>query len=122
METKLPTFGSDGKEYLPKLSDGQTIVIKILKKPETYMDPEYGLKYQMKIKVLDGMDEQLNHVLIWSSISGALKQLYEYMEISENQVAACMKQNWNLSGTASQNNPEIIKYRLTPQGEGDPLV
>jgi hypothetical protein len=117
-----PSFGSDGNEYLPKLSDGQTIVIKILKKPETYMDPEYGLKYQMKIKVLDGMDECLNHVLLWSSISGALKQLYEYMEISENNVASCMKHNWNLTGKASPNNPNIIKYRLVPQGEGDPRV
>jgi hypothetical protein len=107
---------------LPKLSDGQTIVIKILKKPETYMDPEYGLKYQMHIKVLDGMPDYLNHVLTWSSVSGALKKLYEWMEISENNAASCMKYNWNLSGTADSNNPNIIKYKLVAQGEGDPRV
>jgi len=120
--SELPSFGSDGNEYLPKLSDGQTIVIKILKKPVTYMDPEYGLKYQMEIKVLDGMDECLNHVLLWSSVSGALKKLYEWMKISENNVAAVMKHNWNLTGTASPNNPNIIKYKLVAQGEGDPRV
>jgi len=76
----------------------------------------------MKIKVLDGMDECLNHVLTWSSISGALKQLHEYMDISENTEAACMKHNWDLIGEASRNNPEIIKYRLKPQGQGDPRV
>lgn len=48
------SFGGGGNfEYLPKLSDGTEIKLKILTSPETYEHPEYGTKYKLDIIVLD---------------------------------------------------------------------
>lgn len=114
MTQELPSFGSDGEDFLPKLSDGASLTIKILDKPETYMHPEYGMKYKVKIKVIDGLEGKENHILIWSSISGALKFLHNYMDLDEKNEAACYETMWKMTGKATENDPSIVKIKLTP--------
>jgi hypothetical protein len=49
----IQSFGGGGKyEYLPPLSDGTNLRIKILSSPEKYDHLDYGTKYKLDIKVI----------------------------------------------------------------------
>jgi hypothetical protein len=51
MKPDLPSFGAEGEDFFPALSDGAEVMLKLLDAPEIY-DSLYGEKIRIGIKVI----------------------------------------------------------------------
>jgi len=57
MNPELPSFGADGNDFFPPLSDGAEVTLKLLGTPEIY-ESLYGEKIRLGVKVI-GMNDKV---------------------------------------------------------------
>jgi hypothetical protein len=113
------SFGGGGNfEYLPKLSDGTNLKLKILSSPEKYDHPEYGTKYKLDIIVLkinSGGEEIAEKEYSVDSSANCWKGLYlAWISTGKTQsdwIELAFGYEWLL--TAKMNKSGKMPYKLT---------
>jgi len=95
----LPEFGGPSREYLPKLSDGETCSFVLKSHPKTE-ETEYGLKYVVDIAIKEHSRPELElkgKTVTWSSVAKCLKDLKLFMDLDEKDARLCKAVTWGLS-------------------------